>query len=30
MAVTPWPVRVIVIIVEGLLWPFKALARLRD
>jgi hypothetical protein len=23
---TPWPARVIVCIVEGLLWPFKALA----
>jgi hypothetical protein len=29
-AVTPWPVRVIASIVEGLIWPFKALARLRD
>jgi hypothetical protein len=29
-AVTPWPARVIVHIVEGLLWPFKMLGRLRE
>jgi hypothetical protein len=29
-AVTPWPARVIVCILEGLLWPFKMLGRLRE
>jgi hypothetical protein len=29
-AVTPWPARVIVHIVEGLLWPFKVLGWLRE
>jgi hypothetical protein len=29
-AVTPWPARVIVCIVEGLLWPFKMLGWLRE
>jgi hypothetical protein len=26
----PWPVKVIVVIVEGLLWPFQTFKRLRD
>jgi hypothetical protein len=29
-AVTPWPARVIVCMVEGPLWPFKMLGRLRE
>jgi hypothetical protein len=26
---TPWPVKVIVTVIEGLLWPFKTFKRMR-